>query len=101
MRPSFRQLTIAAALLLAAGVAVAQDPPPRQADRGLPEAVRRAERETGGQVLRAERVRGGEVNRVKVLTPEGRVRVLHDDARRGRDEDNRHRRRERDDGMEY
>lgn len=93
-------MLLAAALLLGAGVVAAEDPPARQIDRGLPEAVRRAERETGGQVLKAERVRGGEVNRVKVLTPEGRVRVLHDDARRGRDDDDR-RRRERDDGMDY
>ncbi|MFN3841974.1 MAG: hypothetical protein ACK4RW_01770 [Rehaibacterium terrae] len=93
-------MLLAAALLFGAGVVAAEGPPTRQGDRDLPEAVRRAERETGGQVLRAERVRGGEVNRVKVLTPEGRVRVLHDDPRRARDDDNR-RRRERDDGMDY
>lgn len=79
------------ALLLAAPVAVAADPPADSRDRevrdrGLPESVRRIERETGGQVLRAERMRGSQVNRVKVLTPEGRVRVVHDDPRRTRED---------------
>ncbi|WP_339827135.1 hypothetical protein [uncultured Arenimonas sp.] len=43
------------------------------------ERIREVERD-GGRVLRAERMqRGGEdVYRIKVLTPEGRVRVLHD-----------------------
>lgn len=43
------------------------------------ERIRQVERD-GGRVLRAERMqRGGEdVYRIKVLTPEGRVRVLHD-----------------------
>ncbi|GGA66404.1 hypothetical protein GCM10011521_00650 [Arenimonas soli] len=43
------------------------------------ERIREVERD-GGRVLRAERIqRGGQdVYRIKVLTPEGRVRVLHD-----------------------
>ncbi|HET6603302.1 MAG TPA: hypothetical protein VFG21_03680 [Xanthomonadaceae bacterium] len=50
----------------------------------LPETVRRVERETGGEVLSAKRTRGDrETTRVKVLTPEGRVRVLHEDRARG------------------
>ncbi len=53
-------------------------------DTGLPASVSRVERETGGKVLSAERRnRGGrEVNRIKVYTPEGRVRVMWDDPRR-------------------
>lgn len=58
---------------------------PRRAvpGRGLSDAVREAERRTGGQVLSAEqRNEGGRpVYRVKVLTPDGRVRVLYLDAR--------------------
>lgn len=81
MRLRIRYLPI---LLLAcgAGAVMAQASPPR-ADRDLPEAVRNAERETGGRVLRADRVPYGdrEVNRVRVLTPEGRVRTLRDEPR--------------------
>jgi hypothetical protein len=48
------------------------------------ESVSRAERETGGKVLRAEHVRRGDrdIYRLKVLTPEGRVRVMQDEQRR-------------------
>ena len=47
-------------------------------DDNLPAVVNRVERETGGQVLSAERRNqsGREVNRIKVYTPEGRVRVM-------------------------
>ena len=53
----------------------------------LPEAVNRIERETGGRVLSAERrTRGGrEVSRIKVYTPEGRIRILWDDPMRDRE----------------
>jgi hypothetical protein len=50
-------------------------------DRGsLPESVRKAERQ--GSVLSAEPVQqdGRQVNRVKVLTNDGRVRVMEMDA---------------------
>lgn len=52
----------------------------------LPEAVNRIERETGGRVLSAERrTRGGrEVSRIKVYTPDGRVRIMWDDPQRDR-----------------
>jgi len=48
---------------------------PQQSD-----TVRRIERETGGRVLKVEPIhRGGsQMNRVKVLTPDGRVRVMRD-----------------------
>ena len=48
----------------------------------LPASVRRIERETGGQVLKAQPIQrdGREVYRVKVVTPQGRVRVMEDDS---------------------
>lgn len=54
----------------------------------LPESVLRAERETGGQVLRAESMQrdGREVYRLKVLTPDGRVRIMREDPRERRRE---------------
>lgn len=47
----------------------------------LRDSVRRVERETGGRVLRVEPVRRGgqDTYRMKVLTPEGRVRVMQDE----------------------
>lgn len=50
----------------------------------LPAAVRKIERETGAQVLRAERIDldGRNINRIKFITPEGRVRVYRDDRSR-------------------
>ena len=49
-------------------------------DGGLPASVRRVQRETGGQVLRAQPIQrdGREVYRVKVLTPQGRIRVVEE-----------------------
>lgn len=49
----------------------------------LRESVRRVEQETGGRVLRVEPVRRGgqDTYRMKVLTPEGRVRVMQDENR--------------------
>jgi len=74
-------LTLLAALLLGAGGSVLAADPGR-----LPETVSRIERETGGRVLSAQKSqRGGrEVNRIKVYTPEGRVRVMWDDPQRDR-----------------
>ncbi|MFY2763454.1 hypothetical protein [Arenimonas sp. MALMAid1274] len=78
-------------LLLAAFLAVmpahAQEeeaPRPRTERESAADRVRQVERD-GGRVLQAEPMqRGGrEVYRLKVLTPEGRVRVLHDS--RGRE----------------
>ena len=53
---------------------------------GLPASVRRVERQTGGEVLRAEPMQrdGREVYRLKVLTADGRVRVVQDDPDRPR-----------------
>lgn len=54
----------------------------------LPESVLRAERQTGGEVLRAERMQrdGRDVYRLKVLTPDGRVRIMREDPRERRRE---------------
>src|SRR5436190_11162463 len=65
--------------------------PPAQRDRGqgqgLPDSVRRVERQTGGEVLRAEPMQrdGREVYRLKVLTADGRVRVMQEDPERPRE----------------
>jgi len=95
-------------LLLGTGAAWAQSapphsPPPRASQgqapqrdhgqgqqgqgQGLPDSVRRVERQTGGEVLRAEPMQrdGREVYRLKVLTSDGRVRVVQDDPDRPRD----------------
>jgi hypothetical protein len=50
----------------------------------LPASVRRIERETGGEVLKAQPMQrdGREVYRVKVLTPQGRIRIVEDDPPR-------------------
>ncbi len=52
----------------------------------LPNSVRRVEQQTGGEVLRAEPMQrdGHEVYRIKVLTSDGRVRVMQDDPQRRR-----------------
>jgi hypothetical protein len=49
-------------------------------DGGLPASVSRIQRETGGQVLKAQPIQrdGREVYRVKVLTPQGRIRVVEE-----------------------
>ena len=91
---------LAAVLLTASSLAMAQQvPPPRerepereqpiqQAPRAsLSEAVRRVERNTRGEVLSAERIQfdGRDMHRVKVVDDQGRVRVfMQDPARRDR-----------------
>ncbi len=49
-------------------------------DGGLPASVRRIQRENGGQVLKAQPIQrdGREGYRVKVLTPQGRIRVVEE-----------------------
>lgn len=96
-----RPLSLVVVLALAAGAVHAQQdaPPPLAFEPAtppsveprrseLPESVLRAERETGGQVLRAESMQrdGREVYRLKVLTPDGRVRILRDDPHERRRE---------------
>jgi uncharacterized membrane protein YkoI len=52
----------------------------------LTDSVRRVERQTGGEVLSAEPMQrdGRLVNRVKVLTNDGRVRVMQVDPQQSR-----------------
>jgi len=54
----------------------------------LPESIRRVERETGGKVLQVRPIQRGdrEIYRMKVLTPEGRIRIMQDDPRRPREQ---------------
>lgn len=78
----FRPLLLLTALVVVAPVQAREDEAPRPSQREDAGArVRQVERD-GGRVLQAEPMqRGGrQVYRFKVLTPEGRVRVL-DDAR--------------------
>lgn len=79
------RVNIAVVVLVGAACVI---PGARAADeRGhLPEAVHRIERETGGKVLSAERSshNGREATRIKVYTPEGRVRVMWDQPQRER-----------------
>lgn len=88
MSPMTR-LTIALICVLLSAPAPAKDKRDRDRDEPLRESVRKVERETGGEVLRAERVpqAGRPVNRIKVITPEGRVRVYREDARNNRREE--------------
>ena len=87
------KILFVAAILVGTGSVWAQSPPtdptsdqpaqaPAKGNRGsLPDSVRRVERQTGGEVLRAEPMQrdGREVYRLKVLTADGRVRVVQDD----------------------
>lgn len=87
-------LTLAAIVLFAVSAAPAfaqQDEASLRSESRrseLPESVLRAERQTGGEVLRAESMQrdGREVYRLKVLTPDGRVRIMRDDPRERRRE---------------
>jgi hypothetical protein len=81
------------ALVLSTGVwaqaSSRQSAPPEQGAQEtsqLPESVRRVEQQTGGEVLRAEPMQhdGREVYRLKVLTSDGRVRVMQDDPQQRR-----------------
>lgn len=69
------------ALLLVAPLA-AQEREERAHAR-LPESVNRVERETGGKVLQVRPIRRGdrEIYRMKVLTPDGRVKIMQDDPK--------------------
>ena len=82
------QLLFVSMILIGTGTVWAQSPPsnaPQALAKGtrstLPDSVRRVERQTGGEVLRAEPMQrdGREVYRLKVLTADGRIRVVQDD----------------------
>jgi hypothetical protein len=84
MRFRFASCALAVALALSGWLPASAwaDRVPRSGPRdgGLPASVRRVQRETGGEVLRAQPIErdGREVYRVKVLTPQGRIRVVED-----------------------
>jgi hypothetical protein len=65
-------------LLLAIALALPAAPVLAQRALNLQEAVERVQQETGGKILSAETVRIGrqKMFRIKVLTPDGRVRVV-------------------------
>lgn len=90
------KMLLVPAILLGTGAVWAQNPPSKPASEparterernpeggSLPDSVRRVERQTGGEVLRAEPMQrdGREVYRLKVLTADGRVRVLQEDPK--------------------
>lgn len=54
----------------------------RQQGKSLDAAVAQVRRETGGRILSAETVsrQGRRVHRIKVLTPDNRVRIVNIDA---------------------
>ena len=92
---ALHQAVLLALLLAGSAGAFAQAPAQPSPERErrekreeLPESVRRVERETGGEVLRAEPMQrdGQEVYRFKVLTADGRVRVMQDDPNARRSE---------------
>ena len=55
---------------------------PNGKDNGINQAIRSVEQQTGGRVLAAEkrRIKGQVKYRLKVLSPSGRVRIIHIDA---------------------
>ncbi|MCK7594437.1 hypothetical protein [Pseudomarimonas salicorniae] len=93
LRPRRLLLTVAVCALVALSLPVsvpvpAQDREERSHAR-LPESVRRIERETGGKVLQVRPIQRGdrEIYRMKVLTPDGRVKIVQDDPKRPRERD--------------
>ncbi len=78
-------LTAFALLVVLSAPAGAADDEERYAR--LPESVRRVEQETGGKVLQVRPIQRGdrEIYRMKVLTPDGRVKIMQDDPKRRRD----------------
>lgn len=80
MSTIFRPLLVACSLLFAAS-----SPDAREQVSSIQEAIEDVQRETGGRVLSADIVRAGprELYRIKVLTPDGRVRVVTKSSRGG------------------
>ncbi len=78
MKRLLHNLMLASLLAAIAPVALASD-----RVGSLQEAVEEVQRETGGRVLSADTVRAGprELYRIKVLTPDGRVRVVTKSSR--------------------
>jgi hypothetical protein len=82
MIPHIFQFLIAALLAAPAGAS----PNDNEQYARLPESVQRVEHETGGKVLQVKPIQRGdrEIYRMKVLTPDGRVKVVQDDPRHPR-----------------
>ncbi len=78
MTPSRRFSALLLGTVLAASAAASHGQSGVQGAATLREAVAKVERETGGRILAAETVIAGEsrVYRIKVLTPDGTVRVV-------------------------
>jgi len=93
MAMKYRNLAMALAGMLLAGTALAaRKPPPRSAPAAqashpvtLEQAVKQVQHQTRGHILAADTVTRGKANvyRIKVLTPQGQVRVvqMHSNAR--------------------
>ena len=74
---------LAGTLLLCATVAIARQPPPAPPSppprpASLEQAVKQVQHQTRGHILAADTIQHGQgkVYRVKVLTPQGQVRVM-------------------------
>lgn len=78
------RVALAGAVWLCAGAALARKPPPSQPapvpprPASLEQAVKQVQHRTGGHILAADTIQHGQakVYRVKVLTPQGQVRVM-------------------------
>lgn len=75
------RMVLAGAVWLCATTAFARKPPPPQPPpkpASLEQAVRQVQHRTGGHILAADTIQHGQakVYRVKVLTPQGQVRVM-------------------------
>jgi hypothetical protein len=83
MKPLLRS-SVLAAMICAPAPSASQD---SQQYPRLPESVQRVEQDTGGKVLQVQPIQRGdrEVYRMKVLTPDGRIRVIQDDPRHPRE----------------
>lgn len=87
-----KRVTIALLLFAAAGVHTAVAAPgwseagpiilARAPGKSLDQATAQVRRETGGRILSAEtvQIRGRKVHRIKVLTRDHKVRIVHIDA---------------------
>lgn len=88
-RPRFPLISLVACALL--GLCAPMSLPAQEREERpharLPESVRRIERETGGKVLQVRPIQRGdrEIYRMKVLTPDGRVKIVQDDPKRPRE----------------
>lgn len=88
-RPRWFGGIVAACILACAGAAVARPPAapatPPASPMSLEQAVRQVQHQTHGRILAADTISRGRANvyRIKVLTPQGKIRVmqLHSDSR--------------------